>query len=78
VIHNLRVEEPRPQGDSEPDEVSSAQEGVQPVEEPNRRRFGALRGRIRIHDDFDELPAELTDAFVGDRCVTSLRARSHF
>ena len=29
------------------------------------RRGGQWRGRVRISDDFDELPAELTDAFSG-------------
>ena len=29
------------------------------------RRGGQWRGRVRIGDDFDELPAELTDAFSG-------------
>ena len=29
------------------------------------RSGGQWRGRVRIADDFDELPAELTDAFSG-------------
>ena len=29
------------------------------------RRGGQWRGRVRIAADFDELPAELTDAFSG-------------
>lgn len=31
------------------------------------RRPGSWRGRVTIHDDFDELPQEVTDAFVGTR-----------
>jgi prevent-host-death family protein len=31
-----------------------------------RRRPGAWRGRVRISDDFDELPPELEAAFRGD------------
>ena len=31
------------------------------------RRGGQWRGRVRIAADFDELPAELTDAFAGRR-----------
>jgi prevent-host-death family protein len=29
------------------------------------RRPGMWRGRVRIHDDFDELPPEIVDAFDG-------------
>jgi prevent-host-death family protein len=29
------------------------------------RRPGAWAGQVRIHDDFDELPAEIADAFEG-------------
>ena len=31
------------------------------------RRGGQWRGRVKIAADFDELPAELTDAFAGRR-----------
>ena len=31
------------------------------------RRGGQWHGRVKIADDFDELPAELTDAFAGRR-----------
>ena len=31
------------------------------VQEP--RRPGALKGRIKIEDDFDELPADIAEAF---------------
>ena len=30
------------------------------------RRPGAWRGRVRIHADFDDLPAEIAAAFNGD------------
>ena len=30
-----------------------------------RRAPGAWRGKVRIHDDFDELPAEVAAAFAG-------------
>jgi prevent-host-death family protein len=32
-----------------------------------RRTPGAWRGRVSIADDFDELPAEMSAAFRGDR-----------
>lgn len=31
------------------------------------RKPGGWRGRVRIHDDFDELPHEVADAFRGER-----------
>ena len=31
------------------------------------RKPGRWRGRVTIHEDFDELPAELTAAFRGER-----------
>ena len=31
------------------------------------RRPGALRGQIRIADDFDDTPATIIEAFEGDR-----------
>jgi prevent-host-death family protein len=31
------------------------------------RRLGAWEGRITIHDDFDELPADIRAAFNGER-----------
>ena len=31
-----------------------------------KRQPGAWRGRVTIHDDFDELPAALVDAFRGN------------
>jgi len=35
---------------------------------PSRRRSpGAWRGRVRISDDFDELPGEIDAAFRGER-----------
>ena len=30
-----------------------------------RRAPGAWQGKVRIHDDFDELPAEVAAAFAG-------------
>lgn len=38
-----------------------------PYRRPAGRRLpGAWQGRVRIADDFDELPAELATAFAGD------------
>ena len=34
---------------------------------PRRRSPGGWRGKVRISDDFDELPAEIADAFRGER-----------
>lgn len=31
-----------------------------------RRQPGAWRGRVHIHDDFDELPREVAQAFRGE------------
>lgn len=36
-----------------------------PIQRPVRR-FGTAKGRIVIHDDFDELPGDILDAFNGD------------
>lgn len=33
--------------------------------DPSPRKPGALAGRIEMSDDFDELPADLLDAFEG-------------
>jgi prevent-host-death family protein len=30
------------------------------------RRPGAWKGKVRMSDDFDELPPEVTEAFVGE------------
>ncbi|HKS24276.1 MAG TPA: hypothetical protein VJZ76_15860 [Thermoanaerobaculia bacterium] len=30
---------------------------------PKRRRFGLYAGQIKIHDDFDELPDDIAEAF---------------
>lgn len=37
-----------------------------PKAEPSRRSLGAWRGRVRIADDFDELPEGVAAAFRGD------------
>jgi prevent-host-death family protein len=38
------------------------------ADSPSRRRSpGAWRGRVRIGDGFDELPAEVDAAFLGER-----------
>lgn len=34
---------------------------------PHTRELGVWRGRVVIHDDFDELPDELASAFRGER-----------
>ena len=34
---------------------------------PSRRSPGGWRGRVRISDDFDDLPAEIDAAFRGER-----------
>lgn len=34
--------------------------------EPSRRSLGAWRGRVRIAEDFDELPEHLDAAFRGE------------
>lgn len=34
---------------------------------PSRRSPGGWRGKVRISDDFDELPAEIDAAFRGER-----------
>ncbi len=31
------------------------------------RRLGAWEGKVTIRDDFDDLPADITTAFSGDR-----------
>ncbi len=36
-----------------------------PAAEP--RRGGQWKGRVKIHDDFDELPEEIMAAFRGER-----------
>jgi prevent-host-death family protein len=36
-----------------------------PVATP--RRLGGWEGKVTIHDDFDELPAEIAAAFAGER-----------
>lgn len=38
-----------------------------PAAEPTRRSLGAWRGRVRMADDFDELPESLAAAFRGAR-----------
>lgn len=37
-----------------------------PEPEPTRRSLGAWRGRVRIADDFDDLPEAEAAAFRGD------------
>lgn len=34
--------------------------------EKPERRFGVWRGKVSIHDDFDELPEDLAAAFRGE------------
>lgn len=36
-------------------------------EERTRRIPGGWKGRVRIHEDFDELPSEVAAAFRGER-----------
>ena len=56
----------------ETDEVEIARAGhvvariVPPRERPPRRP-GQWAGRVRIHEDFDELPADIAAAFRGER-----------
>jgi hypothetical protein len=38
-----------------------------PVTAPTRRTGGAWRGRVKMADDFDELPEEIAAAFRGER-----------
>ena len=56
----------------ETDEVEIARAGhvvarIVPPRERSLRRAGHWAGRVRIHDDFDELPEEITAAFRGER-----------
>ena len=37
------------------------------ADSPSRRSPGGWRGKVRISDDFDELPAEIDAAFRGER-----------
>ncbi|NUN98531.1 MAG: type II toxin-antitoxin system prevent-host-death family antitoxin [Candidatus Omnitrophica bacterium] len=38
-----------------------------PVKEPQPRKLGCWKGKVRIADDFDELPPEIMAAFRGER-----------
>lgn len=38
-----------------------------PVEEPQPRKLGCWKGKVRIADDFDELPPEIMAAFRGEK-----------
>lgn len=56
----------------EADEVEIARSGhvvarIVPPRARPARRPGYWAGRVRIHEDFDELPAEVAAAFRGER-----------
>ena len=54
------------------DEVEIARAGhvvarIVPARDRSSRRPGLWAGRVRVHDDFDELPEEVAAAFRGER-----------
>ena len=54
------------------DEIEIARAGhvvacIVPARDHAPRRPGHWAGRVRIHDDFDELPEEMAAAFRGER-----------
>jgi antitoxin (DNA-binding transcriptional repressor) of toxin-antitoxin stability system len=56
----------------ETDEVEIARAGhvvarIVPPRERSPRRPGQWAGRVRIHEDFDDLPDEVAAAFRGER-----------
>jgi prevent-host-death family protein len=56
----------------ETDEVEIARSGhvvarIVPARERSPRRPGQWAGRVRLHEDFDQLPDDLAAAFRGER-----------
>ena len=56
----------------ETDEVEIARAGhvvarLVPPRPPSRRRPGQWAGRVHVHEDFDNLPEDVTAAFRGER-----------
>lgn len=56
----------------EADEVEIARAGhvvarIVPARPGPARRPGQWAGRVHIHDDFNDLPSDIADAFLGDR-----------